>query len=127
MTQFDNTEGLFHVYVVPSIPAGSGEAPRRERATGCPVSWARACQWVRSIMTKIGQDESKWFTDCWIEPAACPRPWTHEIRSAFDREQLRCSTRSELAGERYHVDQLHAELSRTRGAAFADAVRDGAV
>ncbi len=117
MQRFEDVGGLFHVYVTRKPPVDSSEEPWREKATGCPVEWARACQWVRSIMTMIGKESNKWFTDCEIEPAECPRPWTQEIHSAFDREQLRCSVESDpvIAEELAKGELMHLALCQSLG------------
>ena len=73
MKIFDDVGGLFHIYVMRTGPTGSSESPWREKATGCPVGWERACHWIRCTMTQIGREGSNWFTGCEIEPAPeCP-------------------------------------------------------
>lgn len=129
MQRFEDVEGkLFNVIVTRMVPVFGGTEPYSEQANHQPVDWDRACIWLRGMMAGIGKEwaESR-YVDCYIELAECPRPWTQEIKSAFDREQLRCSIESDPCYLRQVTkrDFAQAALSQIIGSEGATQVIQG--
>lgn len=81
-------------------------------------------------MRMIGQTKDSrpmYAVDAYLEPADCPRPWTPEIKAAFERLILRdhldaggVSDRKRARGE-----FLHAALCQIIGTKAADEIRGG--
>jgi len=113
MSFTDTDRSLFNVVVVSNVPCAGEPYRHSEVANVQPLEWSRAVKWLQGILEGVGRywlDEK--FTDAYIEPADCPRPWSPDTLAAFNRV---CGYTETPGREGVHVELFQQAADRLMG------------